>query len=151
MNGLHFTPELLVGNIVWPGLYLLEGYKTFIVIIVGLALETGCLMGFAQVKAHKAFPITILANACSALLGWFVFPDLSYQMALIPRETFGIAGWMLALAAAWLFTMLLEVPAVWSLLRKKRTIRQVLLACSVGNLVSVLLAVCFARYPGGSG
>lgn len=138
-----------IANIVWPGLYLLEGYKSYIVIIVGLALETASLMGFAKVKAHKAFPITIVANLVSALIGWFVFPYLSFQLALLPRETFGLAGWLLALVAAWLLTMVLEVPVVWALVRKKRTVQQVLIACSVGNLVSVLLAVCFARYPGG--
>lgn len=138
---------MLYANLVWPGHYLIEGYRSPFAIIIGLSLETGFLMGLAKIKAHKAFPLAILANFVSAAIGWFVFPELSYRLA--QRDT-GILGWFLTISAAWLLTTIIETPIVWSFVRQKRPFRQQLLACSAGNLLSVMLALCFAAYPGGS-
>lgn len=140
---LLLLPFSAMANLIWPSVYIVEGYYSWYVILAGLLVETVCARYFLKLTWLVSFFVMLAVNAISALLGLVLIPasGIVVEIAMIPfsSPTFSVVNWILDFAAVFVVNALVEGLALKWIFKYpfKKNFRWLLAA----NAVSVL--ICF--------
>ena len=83
----------ILGNIVWPALYLIERLLSIWVISLSLLVEFVFLWKLLRLGAKRAILADLAMNLASAVLGFILIGFLGLIVVLPFRSTFGMGAW----------------------------------------------------------
>lgn len=140
-----FTVNLLLADLVWPALFLLDRIVAIPVILIGLAIEAALFRYFFQITWKRAFSAACVINLVSTLIGIVILPAWGWywEYSVTARNrsfgwgTFNPLTWAETCLMAWLLTNVVEgIPLRMMVGPQRNLLRSLLLA----NLLSVGVA-----------
>lgn len=140
---LLLLPLTAMANMIWPSIYIVDGYYSWYVILSGLIIETIAARFFLKLTWLNAFLTMFGVNLISALLGLVLIPvsGIVVEVAMLPfgSPTFSIVNWVLDFTAVFVVNSIVEGLALKWIYKYpfKKNFRWLLAA----NAVSVL--ICF--------
>ena len=144
---------LLLANVVWPALYLVDRMVAVDVIVLGLIVESAVFCRMLKVSWHRATVMSIAINLVSSIVGSVILPVWGWYWAnaTLNRDrafgwgTFNPLSWAETCCFAWLLTTLLEWLPLALMVGKRRHLLWSLLAA---NFLSVGIAyISFSFIP----
>lgn len=137
--------NLVLADVVWPALFLLDRIAAIPVILIGLAIEASLFRHFFRITWRRAFSAACIINVVSTLAGILILPAWGWywEYSVASRNhsngwgTFNPLTWAETCLMAWLLTNVVEsVPLRLVVGPQKNLLRSLLLA----NLLSVGVA-----------
>lgn len=96
---LLLTPFVAKANMIWPSLYIMEGYYVWYVILIALVIEIIAARIFLKLSWKKSVITMFTANLISALTGYVLIPasGILVELLILPfgGGTFQLSHWIL--------------------------------------------------------
>ena len=101
---LMLLPVSAYANMVWPSLYIAQGFRSWYIILIGLIVEIFFIKQFAKQSWPRSVLISAIMNAVSALAGIALIPisGIIGEFIMLPVDlvlklgTFHITHWIMA-------------------------------------------------------
>jgi len=112
---------MIIGNVIWPAVYLSQRYYTWWAIALGLLIEIFVLYWLTRKSLPKCLWVAFTANAISAAIGYFVFIwiGLAWEFIIeytiyqiIPVGTFNPFGWFATTLLAAFLSSTIELAVI---------------------------------------
>ena len=141
---LLFAPTPAWANMIWPAWFLERRLFTWEVIAVGFIIECLFVRWLFDVPWPRVLVATVVANACSALLGVTLIAGGGFALTAITDlffgwPTFGRGNWAFAFVLACLANAVVECASL-NFASNLRVLRRDFLWLIAANALSVALA-----------
>jgi hypothetical protein len=140
----------ILGDVVWPALFLEDRLLSVWVIVAGLLIEYFFVWRITSLGAVRAIWANLAMNAASTLLGIVLLPFTGLLIALFPGEligTFNPITWGLTFLLAVFLNTWIEYLVLWKAFKQDLSKRKFWLL-ALANALSVGFAfVTFLIYP----
>jgi len=140
----------ILGDVVWPALFLEDRLLSGWIIAAGLLMEYFFVWLITDLGAVKAIWADIAMNAASTLLGIILIPALGLLVALFPGEvvgTFSPITWGLTFALAVFLSTWIEYLVLWKAFKQDLGKRQLWLLVLANMLSAGLAFASFLVFP----
>ncbi len=140
---VFFMCNVVMADVIWPSIYIVEGMESIIVIASGFVMEVLCVKFFAKQKWIKSILISAVMNAISTIVGIILIPmsGILVEFILLPFDsgTFAISHWIFDYLMVVLCNVLIEGLVVNYIFNIKFKKAFWWLFCA--NLLSVIICV----------
>lgn len=141
---LSLTLTLFAGaNVIWPAVYVSARLYSVYIIIAGLTIEFLFIKFAAKQTYAKSALISVVMNAVSTLVGYFLLPLIGFVveiiLSVVSTATFHPTHWAVAYLLALAFNVLIEGAAIKLIF--KMPFKENRLWLMVANAISVIICI----------